>query len=154
MDSVTNRKLTDAELAASHKLLLHLSQNWSYPQDLEWLQKGKPVAHNSSLLSLSPLVGEDSLIWVRGRLEHSYLPYNTVHPVILDRKSRVTKLLVIQTHINYKHAGPNVMMSVLAEEYHIVGIKQLMRETSRSCVTCQKAYAKTAAQLMGQLPPD
>ena len=39
-------------------------------------------------------------------------------------------------------------------DYHIVGVKSILRAVSRQCVACQRAYAKTASQLMGQLPAE
>lgn len=138
-------RLTDFELDAGRKLLLHLSQHLSNLQELERLQKGQLVATASSLLTLSPLLGDDGLIMVGRKLESLW--YHSTHPIISDQKSRVTKLLMNQVHVLSKHAGPNVMMSILAENYHIVGVKVLVWDISR-------AYAKTAAQFMGQLPPE
>ena len=44
-------------------------------------------------------------------------------------------------------------MGLLSLEYHILGAKHLVKEVSKSCVTCQKSYARTTDQLMGQIPP-
>ena len=44
------------------------------------------------------------------------------------------------------------MLSILAEDFYIVGIKSLLRQISRNCVICQKAYARVATQRMGLLP--
>ena len=44
------------------------------------------------------------------------------------------------------------MLSILAEDFYVVGIKYLLRQISRNCVICQKAYARVAAQRMGLLP--
>lgn len=53
-----------------------------------------------------------------------------------------------------KHAGPHTMMTILSENYHIVGAQSLQPQISRTCVVCQKAYARSAAQQMGHLPPE
>ena len=44
------------------------------------------------------------------------------------------------------------MLSILAEDFYVVGIKSLLRQISRNCVICQKAYARVATQRMGLLP--
>jgi len=36
--------------------------------------------------------------------------------------------------------------------YQSLGVKSLLRQISRDCVVCQRAYARSAAQTMGQLP--
>ena len=46
------------------------------------------------------------------------------------------------------------MLSLLAEQFYIAGVKKRVRAISRACVICQKTYAKTAEQMMGQLPVD
>ena len=46
------------------------------------------------------------------------------------------------------------MVTLLSEGYHVIGGKKLVKAVSRKCVTCQKAYARTSNQLMGQLPRD
>ena len=46
------------------------------------------------------------------------------------------------------------MLAIMADYYYICGLKSLLRMISCSCVTCQRSYAKTAEQLMGQLPPE
>ncbi len=40
----------------------------------------------------------------------------------------------------------------MAEEYFIIGVKSFRKSVSRTCVTCQKALAKTQDQQMGMLP--
>ena len=53
------------------------------------------------------------------------------------------------THV---HAGSTTVMSILSQTYHIPQLKQLLKKLSRECVTCQKAYARTSQQMMGELP--
>ena len=134
---IREARLTSAELEDALNLLLHLSQQLSYAQELNQLQKGQPVANSSSLLLLCPLLGEEGLIRVGGRLENAELTFEAAHP---DKRSRITRLLVDQVHSLSKHAGPNTMLSILSEHYHIVGVKSMLRA---QCVACQRAYANS-----------
>ena len=52
------------------------------------------------------------------------------------------------------HAGIGTMLAILADNYYVSGLKPLLILISRSCVICQRSYAKTVEQLMGQLPPE
>ena len=74
------------------------------------------------------------------------------HPVILHRSSHFTKLLVRHLHLSSNHAGPESLEGLLYNKYHVVGAKQVVREVSQSCIICRKIYARTATQLMRQLP--
>ena len=44
-------------------------------------------------------------------------------------------------------------MGILSTTYHILGAKALTKQISKGCVKCQRFYARTTDQLMGQLPP-
>ena len=93
VNAIKESHLTDLELESSRVLLLHLSQQLSYPTELEQLMKGKPIARSSSLRFLCPLLGEDGLLRVGGRIEKSEQSYNFNHPIILHKHSTITRLL-------------------------------------------------------------
>ena len=40
----------------------------------------------------------------------------------------------------------------MAHSFHIIGLKKLLLKISRECAKCQRAYARTTKQLMGELP--
>ena len=134
--------------------LLRISQEETYCTTLRTLKTGKGLSKPNPLLSLCPFIDEDNLLRVGGRLKNSGLPYDTRHPVILRYSSPLTLLIIRQLHETSNHSGPSTMMTLLSEGYHVVGGKKVAKAVSRKCVTCQKAYAHTSNQLMGQLPRD
>ena len=75
------------------------------------------------------------------------------HPIILHKKDHLSRLLCRYLHNSNMHIGPTGLMGLLCLRYHILGAKTQVRDISRTCVTCQKSYARTTEQLMGQLPP-
>ena len=74
-----------------------------------------------------------------------------MHPINLSQKYLVVKLLVEQLQDSH-HAGPSTLLAILSETYHIPVVKRLVKKISQVCVLCQKTYAKTVQQQMGQLP--
>ena len=106
--------LTGLELKASRTLLLHWSQRLSYPVELEQVMNGKPISRSSPLLSLCHLLGEDRLMRVGGRINHSEQSYHLNHSIILHKHSLITRLLALQVHTDATHAGPHTMLSILA----------------------------------------
>ena len=50
------------------------------------------------------------------------------------------------------HAGPTLLMSIVSREFYVVSAGHLIRSLSRSCVTCQRTYAKTKNSIMANLP--
>ena len=89
---------------------------------------------------------------VGGRLRKARMAYETTHPIILSMHSHVTQMLILYMHLTSLHAGPATLLTILNPSYHIEGLKQTMRKISKSCVVCQKAYARTSKQRMGELP--
>ena len=116
------------------------------------LRAGKAVSEPKYLSVLNPLLDIAGLIRVGGRLQQADLPYEQQHPVILHRKSIYTKLLVRDLHITSCHAGTSTLLSLLAENYFIVGARHLVKAISHHCLKCQRAYMQTASQQMGNLP--
>lgn len=144
--------LTLKELRVAKTLLLRHSQRTSYAKEFEMLEGKRPLPAGHTLSALSPYIDEDGLLRVGGRLQRAELASSTAHPLIMSISSHVVVLLVRRTHQVLLHAGPSTVMATLAHTYHIPRIKALLRKISRSCVPCQKAYARTAKQLMGELP--
>ena len=72
---------------------------------------------------------------------------------MLHRKANITNLLTRHLHQTAQHAGPSTLLGLLTSTHHVIGAKHLVREISRTCVVCQKVYAKPVNQVMGPLPP-
>ena len=91
---------------------------------------------------------------VGGHLQKAKLGLSSTHPIILSYRSHFTHLLVQHTHVQSLHAGPATVMSIIAGHYHVTRLRRLIRKISRHCTPCQKTYARTLSQRMGDLPAD
>lgn len=116
------------------------------------LKRKKVLPKQHQMSALSPYLDERGLMRVGGRLQKAALSNNSAHPLLLSTRSHTVVLLVRQTHQLLLHACPSTVMSTLASSYHIPRLKCLLRKISRCCIPCQKAYARTLEQLMGELP--
>ncbi|XP_066908659.1 uncharacterized protein [Halyomorpha halys] len=61
------------------------------------------------LQSLNAFLGDDGLLRVGGRLQHSHLSYNAKHPIIISGKSQFTKILIDHYHLVNMHMGPTAL---------------------------------------------
>lgn len=147
-----SKDLSLVELAAAKNKVLLASQLRFYSTEYEILSQGKSLPHHHPFLSLTPFIGADGLIRVGGRLQQADLPESAIHPVILNAKSHTIRLLVEHTHRTMLHVGSSAVMAILAYSYHIPRLKPLLRSVSRRCMVCQKAFARPAKQIMGELP--
>lgn len=133
-------------------MLIRSSQHLCYSTECDLLLTGKALPKNHHLSALSPYIDEDGLLYVGGRLQKASLADSAIHPIILNTRSHTVQLLVEHSHRLMLHAGPSTVMATLSFTYHIPRIKPLLRKISKHCVICQKAYARTSQQLMGELP--
>ena len=85
-------------------------------------------------------------------MENSDLAVGQKHPIILHRGDHLTKLICEKLHVDNLHVGPTALLAILSLQFHVIGAKHLTKSISRSCVRCRRVYARTATQLMGQLP--
>ena len=143
---VLPKELTTAELQHCKERLICLSQKELYSKEIEL---GKSIPNCSHILSLQPLLDDSGLLRVGGRIQ---MRVYIEHPVILSRKSHLAKLLVLQLHHGNHYAGPGPILAIMADNYHFIGIKRLVRSVSQNCVVCRRTYARTVCQQMGRLP--
>ena len=144
--------LTLDEVLQAEEVLFKQHQSTFFSKETDLLHTGSKIPPSSSLHCLHPFMDEKGIVRVGKRLRHSALPYSQKHPVILCRHSHLVLILVKHLHRRNQHAGPSLLLSLLSRDYYIPGARSLVRKISRSCVTCQKEYARSATQLMGDLP--
>ncbi|XP_033112755.1 uncharacterized protein LOC117113514 [Anneissia japonica] len=76
-----------------------------YQRELRSLKSSKPLPNDSSILSLAPMLNEDGLICVGGRLRKATLPIIMKHPIVVPGKCHIATLLVRHFHHNIYHQG-------------------------------------------------
>lgn len=128
------------------------TQKLFYMDEYRLLKDGRTLSNTHSISSLAPYLDKEGLIRVGGRLQKASLSSSSTHPIILNIKSRIVTLMIEQTHRALLHAGPSTVMATLAYTYHLPRLKRTLKKMSRACVTCQRAYARTSNQFMGELP--
>ena len=89
-----------------------------------------------------------------GRLKNAkFLSYDVRHPVILPRKSWMTKLIVKECHEEGNHAtGTNQTLAALSTRYWILSAREVIREWEKECAECRRRKSKPCQQIMAPLP--
>ena len=146
-------ELSVAELNKGKVTLLEQVQRLSYESELSSLQDGRTVSKGSSLHKLSPILGEDGLLRVGGRLQFAGLAEDAQHPVIVPR-GHLSVLLARHTHVAMKHAGVNSMLVQLRNDYWVVGARRTCKTVKRTCVSCQRFDGRAPTEPMAPLPKE
>ena len=147
-------QLSPAEIANEEVYTIKSSQKEYFKQEYEALQRGSSVSINSKLASLSSELDSDGLIRCNVRLKYAeFLPYDASFPVILQRDSPVTRLIVRSYHDENNHsAGTNHLLSMLSRRLWVVSGQEVIKECTNHCMICNKNKAAPVSQLMAPLP--
>lgn len=143
-------ELRDAELH-----LFQSCQAESFPEEVKALKASKPVASHSRLKMLAPEMDADTgLIRVGGRLRRvDRTDVEDIHPIILDCKHPVTRLLIKAVDVKLLHPGPERVFAELRRQYWVLRGRQAIKHHQRMCVECQRWRGKPVVPVMADLPP-
>lgn len=94
----------------------------------------------------------DGVIRVGGRLHQSNFSYEKKHPIILSGKDHLSSLIVFDAHIRLLHAGPQLLLASIREQFWITSARNLSRKIVRSCVRCVRFSPRFTKPHMGNLP--
>lgn len=139
-----------AEVAA-----LQQAQRDSFPDEVALLKAGKPVSKSSRLLSLAPELDESTgLIRVGGRLRRcTDLASEEAHPIVLDSKHPLTKLVIQDYDEKLCHPGPERVFTEIRRRYWVFQGREAVRRYQKKCGKCQQWRARPDPPKMADLPP-
>ncbi len=76
-----------------------------------------------------------------------------IHPVVLDPRHAVTKLLIRRVDHDLKHPGAERLFAELRRKFWILRGREAIRREQRSCPECQRWRAQPINPKMADLPP-
>lgn len=144
--------LNSNELNNALNYLIKLSQLETFNSEIILIKQGKILHKKSKLLPLTPIIDSDNILRVGGRLNNSEFKYDKRHPIILDSKHNLTKLIMANEHLRLFHAGPQLMLASVRDRFWPIGGRCLARRIAKRCVTCTRLRASTMQPIMGHLP--
>ena len=165
-DSTHNKILPISlqEMNAAEKEIIKYVQRQEYPDELSCLTQNiqpleplaevtRSVKKSSSLFKLDVMLRSD-LLRVGGRLEHSNLPDDSKHQIVLPSNNHVTTLIIQYYHRLCGHSGREYVLSLLREMYWVVHGNRTVRKVLSQCIECRKRQAAPGKQKMANLPQD
>ena len=149
----TKGELTYNEMSDAKHFLLKETQKAHFSAEISALSCEKLIQKDSRIAKLSPYLGQDGILRIRGRLQFAGLPCDAQHPVIIP-KCQLAKLLIRNIHASKKHAGVNSMLVELRGSYWVLGARRICKAVKNECVACQRFDATACSQPMAPLPKD
>jgi hypothetical protein len=145
------KTLTLAEVNEAEVSALKYVQSVVYHKECVSLKNSQTVNKDSTIRSLSPVLGDDGLLRVGGRLRLARGHDLCVHPVIVPHSHPISGCIVNDSH-SVAHLGTEWTVSVIRKKYWITKIRTLVKSVSRKCFMCKKLFAPLSSQRMSDLP--
>ena len=98
--------IISTELRDALHACIKVAQQEIYAQEINDLCKKGQVLSKSHLEPLHPFLDKEGCLRVGGRLQHSHLPYDSRHHLILPPAHHLTGLIIMNEHLRLMHAGP------------------------------------------------
>lgn len=153
-DRVTGSILTEEFERAVVCLLLQV-QVHEFKSEILALNNGKMISRKSSIQSLDPFMDKtDGLLRVGGRIRNAQVEYNIKFPIILPKKHHLTKLIILDYHHRNLHAGVQVLLTALRQNYWIIGGRNTVKGIISKCITCFRVKPSYLYKKMASLPKD
>ena len=118
-------------------------------------EKGSRREDLSSIYRLNPFVDPEGILRVGGRLRRPDVKYEEKQPVILPKRSRLSKLAIMFHHVTIHHQGRLITNGAVRQaELWIVGVSRMVNQLLGQCITCRRFRGKSMTQHMADLPSD
>lgn len=144
--------LTVEELDQSLLSCIKLVQRSAFKSEIKQRSNGENVRKGSPLKRLDPVLDNDGLLKLGGRLASAHLNYDNKHQIIIPKLGRLTRLIIADSHKENLHSGTQLTLSNLRQKYWILGSRCAVKYHIRRCVTCVRHARNTANQIMANLP--
>lgn len=144
--------VTPREMMATMDTCIKRVQAIAFHGEIKLLTSQGCVPKGSHLRNLCPILDNNGILRVGGRIQNAQVHYDIRHPIILPAKSHLSKLIITDAHQRTMHGGPQAMLNFLRTRYWILRAKDQVKKIYHGCVTCIRYSKRNTTQLMGQLP--
>ena len=114
--------------------------------------------HNAEMIAMRKSqrdtfhVVEAECLRVGSRLRKAPVPEETRHPLILDPKHEITRLIVMHNHLRLYCTSNKHVLNELRQNYWILKGLATVQRISSSCPSCRRLRAKPEPPVMADLP--
>ena len=137
------------------KLLLWEAQRNIFLEVLHYLKDKIPVPDSNPISELAPILVNDGIIRVGGRLKNAQISFGKQHPILLPQDHHVTILIIRHCHERVRHQGHSLThVDIHSEGFHIVSGKRVTQQHINACILCRQLHRRLQGQIMADLPLD
>ena len=113
-------------------------QREHFSNKLNHLKTSKRIPTSSKLSALNPIIDENGIMQVGGRQQKAKFTYNSRHPITLDSKNPLTKVLIRSEHKRLLHGGSLMISSSLFVIITSLEVTELFAQLCDVQASCTK----------------
>ncbi|XP_053699370.1 uncharacterized protein LOC128746343 [Sabethes cyaneus] len=145
--SSVHKPLSQEEFQKTEIVLWKQAQFDGFPDEMSVLttnltlkpgQQPERIARSSSIYKLTPVLDQDGILRMGGRMETSTdMPFDKRFPIILPRKLGLTGKLIQVYHEKFGHAIRETVVNELRQRFWIPNIRSTVFQVTRQCIWCK-----------------
>ncbi|XP_051159838.1 uncharacterized protein LOC127280693 [Leptopilina boulardi] len=136
----------------AENLLLKQAQKESFSEEIVTLQRKGTIKVTSKISALTPELDDNGLMIVNGRIDSIVGTNVNCHPIILDGKHPITRLLLEYYHIEMKHGNIQTVINEIRQKFWVTGLRNVLKSIRTKCKLCKLRREKPKTPRMGMLP--
>lgn len=145
-------KSVDSYKAAETCIIRAVQQELNVEEISCWCSS-QNLPRNSSILSLNPVLDDDGILRVGGRLKNASADVVCALPILIPGKHYIATLLIVKCHQSVRHQGRYFTEGkVRSSGYWITGCRRLVVSILHKCVICRRMRRQCESQKMSDLP--
>jgi len=148
-----SKHLSVADIRAAETAIVRRVQRIHFAREMQCLCSDKVIPKSSPIRDLCPVLGNDGVLHVGGRLKHADLCSSQKHPLIIPHKHKVAEMIAREVH-SHAHLGTEWTLSLLRERYWVTKARVVIKRVKAACVPCKKLFAAPCSQQMADIPPE
>ncbi|XP_055526914.1 uncharacterized protein LOC129719544 [Wyeomyia smithii] len=116
-------------------------------------QEPERITKSSCIYKLTPVLDENGVLRVGGRMETSTdISFDKRFPIILPRKHGLTRKIIQFYHEKFGHANRETVVNELRQRFWIPNIRVAIIQVMRQCIWCKVNRCHPLAPMIAPLP--
>lgn len=141
--------------AHAETTIIKCVQQEIFQEEFKSLYNGEKISSQSTIRNLNPILDEDGLIRVGGRLSNADITEGETHPLIIPANHHISTLLIKHYHEKVVHQGRHFTECARRTAgLWIIRAKKLVSKIIKECVICKKLRGLLQVQKTSDLLKD
>ncbi|KMQ84706.1 integrase core domain protein, partial [Lasius niger] len=120
--------LSAAEINRAEKLWIRWAQTTHFARELKLISNKSKLPDKGTLTCLFPVLDEDGILRVGGRIRHAFLSIDEKHPIILPSQSNLSRLIIDACHRRSLHGGTQLTLSLIRQRFWIPRGRSMVKQ--------------------------